>query len=711
MSRSPSKSKSLPTKQQLIDHIEAATSPPSRRELQRAFKIGAGDRAAFKQLLSSLYGQEAGRSDGRSKRHNDRLPRVTVIEVAGTDDDGEVLARPVRWESEAPPPRIYLAPGRRGGPAPGTGDRLLARLSSSRDGSYRAEIIRQLEAAPSTILGVYMGGGRVRSTDRKWRDDLKIADGGDAGAEAGELVVVRPLPGRRMGPRTAEITERLGVRAGPKSFSLMAIHNREIPHQFTAAAEALAAKAQPVDLADRTDIRALPLVTIDDKDARDFDDAVWAEPDPEHTGGWHVVVAIADVSWYVRPGDAIDLCAQERGNSAYFPDRVVPMLPEALSNELCSLKPGEDRPCLVAHLWLDHEGQLTRHKFERALMRSAARLTYEQVQAAHDGTPDETTHPVYETTVAPLFEAYAARLKERQQRQPLELEFPEKRIELDSDGDVIGIGLRPRLTAHRLIEEFMILANVATAETLIAANSPCLFRIHAPPREEGLEELREQLTSHDLRLAKGQVSKPAQFNWLLNQLENEADRQALQMSILRAQSLAVYESDNIGHFGLALRDYAHFTSPIRRYADLLVHRALISTTVGGAGGSSPDHTDLKEIGAHISMTERRAAGAERDASDKFAAAFLAGKIGEIFEAEISGVTKSGVFVQLAGLGIDGFLPGRFLPRNNRGQRRRPGDRRRSGKTSATSDPRIGQQLTVRLREVDPPSGSIVVEPA
>jgi ribonuclease R len=511
-----------------------------------------------------------------------------------------------------------------------------------------------------------------------------------------------------MGLKAARVIERLGHMGEPRAISLVAIHTHDIPTEFGPEALAIAADAKPVALGQRTDLRDLPLVTIDGEDARDFDDAVWAEADsdPGNLGGWHLLVAIADVAHYVRAGDALDRAAEKRGNSVYFPDRVVPMLPEALSNDLCSLRPAQDRACLAVHMWIDREGALRRHRFVRGLMRSAARLTYEQAQRARDGTPDDTTRPLIDAAIAPLYGALAALETARRNRGTLELDLPERRVLLDGKGKVRAIEPRARLDSHRLIEEFMIAANVAAAETLEARRQPCMYRVHDRPDPARVDALRDFLDSLGLRLAKGQVMQPRHFTQMIVKARGTPHEMLVSELVLRAQAQAVYSPDNLGHFGLALTRYAHFTSPIRRYSDLLVHRALISgLRLGDDGLPSDAGLAFGEIGAHISATERRAAAAERDAIDRFTAAFLAERVGESFAGRVNGVTRYGLFVKLAETGADGLVPVRTMPFDNyfHDETRHAliGRRRKVTYT-------IGDTVEVRLAEADPITGGLIL---
>ncbi len=606
--------------------------------------------------------------------------------------------------------RDLIVTAERGAPALGIGERAVVRFVRGADGGWEARIIRALDEAADRILGIYRadrGGGRLEPTDPKVRSEFSIARAKAGDARDGEIVLAEVRADGRLGLPEARVIERLGDSANPRAFSLIAIHTHGIPTAFTPEALALADKARPVELGAREDLRAIPLVTIDGADARDFDDAVWAEPDPEHQGGWHALVAIADVAWYVRPEDALDRVAEERGNSVYFPDRVVPMLPEALSNELCSLKPGVDRACLAVHLSIDAEGRVHHHRFLRGLMRSAARLTYEEVQQAIDGRPSAKTAPLVEPVLKPLYGTFAALERARRKRGTLDLDLPERRILLDESGKVARIEPRARLDSHKLIEEFMIAANVAAAETLERMRRPCLYRVHDAPDVAKLEALREFLHGigiPGLALAKGQVVRPRHFNEILRRVADTPYATLVPQLVLRSQAQAVYSPMNIGHFGLALRRYAHFTSPIRRYADLVVHRALIAAlNLPGAADEPVSSKDLAVLGEQVSMTERRAAAAERNAADRYIAAFLADRVGATFSARINGVTRAGLFVTLAETGADGLILMRSLPGDyydhDEAHHRLVGRRTRRAFT-------LGDEVEVRLAEANTVTGSL-----
>ncbi len=704
----------FPSKDTILAFIRSSTTPVGKREIARAFKLsGSADRETLKDLLRELEADGAVER-GRNKRMAppQSLPAVAVLLVTSADADGELSARPLTWTGEGDPPRIFLLPEKRsrGEDKPLTvGDTLLAKLARINDRLYEARVIRRIDGErEGRILGVYRpsaDGGRIHPTDRRHKTEFLVLPPNRGDAEAGDLVFADILPAGRAGQPQARVVERLGSTDEPRAFSLIAIHAHGIPTAFPHAALREAELAAVPALMQREDLRDIPLVTIDGADARDFDDAVWAEPDsdPENPEGWHLIVAIADVSYYVRPGSALDRTAYERGNSVYFPDRVVPMLPEALSNGLCSLRPGEDRACLAFHLWIDRNGVPIRHRLVRGLMRSAAQLTYEQVQECHDGRPDEETAPLADGVIAPLFGAYARLAAARAKRGTLELDLPERRVHIDERGRVAEITRRERHDSHRLIEEFMIAANVAAAEVLEGRSMPGLYRIHDRPSMDKMEALRGFLAEIGHLLVKSADLTPSHFTRILRKVEGTSHAPLVSEVILRAQAQAAYSPDNIGHFGLALHRYAHFTSPIRRYADLIVHRALIRTLGLGVGGLDDETLGrLAEIGEHLSGTERRAAVAERDAVDRYTAAFLADRVGERFSGRISGVSRFGLFVRLDESGADGLIPASSLPddRYDHDEAAHALVGQRTGRTYRLSSP-----VKVVLVEADPVSGS------
>ena len=697
----------FPSKDEVLRFVRESPGKVGRREIARAFGIRGNDRAALTELLRAL--EEEGALEGRRgrRRPTGALPSVTVLEVDGLDEDGALTARPARWEEPDPPPPITLDPAPRGVREPGEGDRVLARLRPAPDGGYQARPMRVLDDRPRRVVGVFRadgrGGGTIEPADRRARRGVAVSAEETAGARPGEMVVAETTEGRRLGLPDARVVERLGDADSPGAISLAAIHGHGLPVRFPDAALAEAEGMAAPGLEGRTDLRTLPLVTIDGTDARDFDDAVWAEADPapDNAGGWRAVVAIADVAHFVRPGSALDKAARERGNSAYFPDRVVPMLPEALSAGLCSLKPGEDRACLAAHLRIGADGTLLDWRFERALMCSAARLTYEAVQEAADGGGDGLPAPASAALPA-LYGVFRALRAARERRGALDLELPERVVTLAGDGAVANIGFARRFDSHRLIEELMIAANVAAAGALEAKGMPCMYRVHDRPDTAKLDSLREFMRGRGIALPRGGAVRPDTFNRFLAMLDDPRDVGVASLMILRAQAQAEYSPRNIGHFGLGLVRYAHFTSPIRRYADLLVHRALIDAYDLGPGGSGrAEAAALEQVGTHISSAERRAQAAERDALDRYCAAYLADRTGAAFEGRIAGVTRFGVFVSLDETGAEGLVPARTL-----GAGRPRFDARRQtldvdGRTLSLGDP-----VVVTLEEADPLAGGL-----
>ncbi|MGH7046058.1 MAG: ribonuclease R [Stellaceae bacterium] len=710
----------LPPAGEVAAYIGESPAAVGTREVARAFGVAPADRPALRSMLRRIERSgRIGRAADRRLVGGRPLPEICIVERFGTDPDGAALARPLAWPGPEPAPVFRLAEG--GTEAIPAGARATARLVVLDDGEIEARVIRRLEPDGERIVGVYSrdrDGGFVVPAGRR-KIEHHVANTDTNGAQDGELVVAEGLAIAGLGRPRARIVERLGRASDPAAISRLTIALFELPIEFPAVAIAEAEAASPVDAAGRTDLRDLPLVTIDGEDARDFDDAVWAEPDPDpdNPGGWHLVVAIADVAWYVRPGSALDREAERRGNSVYFPDRVLPMLPEALSNELCSLKPGVDRACLAVDLAIDAAGRKRRHRFCRAIMRSAARLTYEEIQRVRDGASDprgDLPAGVPAAMVAAVYDAFAALGRAREARGALELDIREDRVVLDDGGRPVAIAPAQRLDSHRLIEEFMVLANVAAAEELEALHRSCMYRIHDAPDPEKLASLRnvlDDLAIPGLALGKGQVLKPDLFNRLLRRAAASDAAPLINELVLRCQAQAVYSPDNIGHFGLGLRRYAHFTSPIRRYADLLVHRALIATLdteEDGFGASRPgfgiERGGLAEIGEHISATERRAAAAERAAMERYRATLVAGMTGSVLPARISGVAEFGLFVTLAESGASGLvpistLPGDYYDRHERVPRLVG---RRSGRVF-----RLGDAAMVRLVEADPVAGRLL----
>ncbi len=704
-----------PSRKDIIRFIREAEGHAGKREIAKAFNIKADGRIQLKEDLRALI------EDGTLSRQPSKgfvvqgeLPPVTVLDVFDRDTDGELLARPMKWESESPPPKIYMAPerGQGRGPAIGIGDRVLARINRLKDGTHEARVIKKLGLGAQKILGVYRKDGkaaRIYPVDKRAKSDLLVDRNETNGAKDGELVLAELMPAKGHATKLARVVERLCDVEEPKAVSLIAIHAHGIPNELPSAVLAEADAAQPAQLGKRTDLRGIPFITIDPSDARDHDDAVHAEADddPKNEGGHIVRVAIADVAAYIRPGTAMDREALKRGNSVYFPDRVVPMLPERISNDLCSLREGEDRACMCVEMVFDKSGAKRRHKFMRGFMRSTAKLSYVEAQAAIDGAPGEKAAPILESVLRPLWNAYEALAIARDRRGPLDLDLPERKIELDEKGRIASISNRMRLDAHRLIEECMIQANVCAAETLEQKRSPLIYRVHDTPTEEKLNSLREVLASIDLSLAKGQVMKPTNFNTILARAKDTEFNQLVNDIVLRSQSQAVYTPENLGHFGLNLRRYAHFTSPIRRYADLIVHRALVRAHDFGKDGLTDVEADkLAEIAEEISNHERRAMAAERDSVDRYLAAYMHDQVGETFHGRISGVTRFGLFVRLPDSGADGLVPIATLGNeyffHDEATHALVGDRSRKGY-------RLGDIVEVRLREATPLTGGLRFE--
>jgi len=664
----------LPSRQEILDFLQTANRETGKREIARAFGIKGGDRIALKELLRDMADDGLIAGSRRKLTRPGVLSSVTVIEIVARDPDGEFVGRPGTWHEEhGPAPRIVMAESKRDtGPVAGIGDRVLARitpLGADADYPYQARTIKRLARATQRPLGIFRalpgGTGVIDPVDRKQLKEWPVTRGNTDDAENGDLVRFELARGGRYGVQTAQVIERLGNPAAQQLTSLIAVHAHGIPDTFPEAALAEAEAAKEPDLKRREDFRQLPLITIDPSDARDHDDAVWAEADsdPSNRGGWVVIVAIADVCSYVRPGSSLDKEARKRGNSVYFPDRVVPMLPERISNDLCSLKEDQPRGCLAVRMVFDKDGRKLKHRFFRALMRSAAGLTYEQAQAAIDGRPDEVTTPLLDAVLRPLWGAYASLVISRTERAPLDLDLPERKILLDDQGRVRTVVTPPRLDAHRLIEEFMIAANVSAAETLEAKRSPLIYRVHDAPSKEKLSSLGEFLATIGLKLPKSGALKPAHFNRILADTRATPTAELVGEVVLRSQAQAEYSDENLGHFGLNLRRYAHFTSPIRRYADLIVHRALVRALgFGNDGLTDIEMEQLEQIAQAISDTERRAMAAERETADRLIAAYLADRIGARFQARVSGLVRTGLFVRLVETGADGFVPASSIGR-------------------------------------------------
>ncbi|HEX8482390.1 MAG TPA: RNB domain-containing ribonuclease [Allosphingosinicella sp.] len=769
MAKKPTRS-GLPSREQILDFIASSDAPAGKREIARAFGLSGHDKIALKTLLHDMADEGLiDSSPGRAFHQSGGVPKVTVLRVSDIDDSGQAWAVPERWEADLPEPRIRVLERKGRGSALGVGDRLLAR-TEQRGNGWAAHPMKKLVKGSELVLGVVHQEGQgfwLRPVEKKERRELPISDVGDA--RPGDLVLAEKA-GRP--PRlTARVSEILGDPFAPRSFSLIAIHKHGIPHEFPDQVLVEAERVAEQPLGEREDLTAIPIVAIDPADARDHDDAVWAAPDddPANAGGWRAIVAIADVSYYVRSGSALDKEARKRGNSVYFPDRVVPMLPETLSAEICSLKEGEDRAALVCHLQVSREGQLKSWRFSRARVRIAANIAYEDAQAAIDaleilpelargGGPREARwrgntdsesplhHPsdgppprdklgeeaesvdlfsspcsmpeieaeppavdpaLVESTLKPLWACWRALYSARAKRAPLDLDLPERRVVLDEKGRILSVAPRERLDAHKLIEDYMIAANVAAAKALEAKKAPVMYRDHEPPGREKLVALKDYLKTFDVEFALGQVIQPATFNRIIERIGEADFRPQVMEQILRTQTQAYYSPDNKGHFGLALGSYAHFTSPIRRYADLVVHRALVRAFGLGEGGLTDQEAEGMEVtGELISQLERRAMEAERETLDRYVAAYLSERVGDLVDCRITGVQPFGFFATVEGLGGDGLVPvstlGTDYYRYEEASQSLVGDD--SGERFSP-----GQRLKLRLVEANPVSGGLRFE--
>jgi ribonuclease R len=715
MPRKPSPG--LPTRKQILDFIASSNQPAGKREIARAFGIKGNDKIALKKLLNEM-GDEGliETSKGRAFNKVGGIPKVTVLKVVEADEDGNVWAKPEHWEADTPAPKLRVIEKQRRG-ALGIGDRVLARTEERND-RFVAHPLKKLAKKTELVLGVLRKEGSrfwLTPVEKKERRELPVSDVKDG--ESGDLVLCE-VHGRGRGV-SAKVDAVLGDPFAPKSFSLIAIHKYELPHEFSDAVIEEAKRVAKFKLGEREDLTHLPIVAIDPADARDHDDAIWAEADGE--GGWNAIVAIADVSYYVRPGSALDQAARARGNSVYFPDRVVPMLPEELSADICSLKAGKERAAMACHLKIARDGSIKSWRFSRAKICVTANIAYEDAQAAMDAANEDRVEvssptcsmPEVEGAVPaelvnkalkPLWGCWRALLKAREARQPLELDLPERQVVLDEKGRITSVAERERLDAHRLVEDYMIAANVAAARALEAKKSPVMYRAHEPPSREKLEALKDYLDTFDIAFTLGQVIKPETFNRIIEKLGEADFRPEIMEQLLRTQMQARYAPERLGHFGLALATYAHFTSPIRRYADLLVHRGLVSAYKLGEGGlPNEDAAKFEEIGEHISRLERRAMEAERETVDRYVAAYLADQIGQVVMCRITGVQPFGFFATVVEFGGDGIVPVSTI--GDEYFRYDEKTQQLIGEDGGTTY-RMGQKLRLRIVESNPVTGGL-----
>ena len=714
----------LPSKDEILTFMQNAEGKVGKREIARAFHIKGGQRIALKRILKEM--SEEGLIEGNRKkmRQPGTLQKVTIVKIVGQDAEGDYFANPVQWNvhKEGPLPVVLIGEGKehRGSP-PGVGDRVLAHIDKVDEEQigygFVARPIKVLPRDKQRLLGIFQKvddpsgrtGGEIQPIDKKQLKNWFVHPNDCMNAQNGELIAFEIISRGRSSLPRANVIERLGNPEDQGLISLIAIETHGIPNHFPEFVLSELEHLPDVSLDRRDDLRDIPFITIDPADARDHDDAVWATRDPssENEGGYIVIVAIADVSFYVRPGSALDEEAQRRGNSVYFPDRVVPMLPELISNDLCSLREGEERPALAVKLVFDKGGQKQSHEFQRILMKSAAKLSYNQAQAAIDGEVDEKTAPLLEPILKPLWEAYSVVKKARKNRAPLELDLPERKILMTDKGEIKDIITPDRFDAHKLIEEFMIQANVAAAQTLEKKKTPLIYRVHDQPSDEKIQGLKDFLATLDLSFGGSGPLKAKLFNGILSQAKGKEWEDMVTEMVLRSQSQAEYRPDNIGHFGLNLARYAHFTSPIRRYADLVVHRGLVRALHFGEGGLVDDEIEqLDELSQQISDFERRAMVAERETIDRLIASFLSSKVGADFKGRIAGVTRAGLFIKLDDTGADGFIPISTLDGDyyNHDEDHQALVGERTGERF-----HLGQRVDVRLVEIIPTAGAIRFE--
>ncbi|MGQ3112091.1 MAG: ribonuclease R [Brevundimonas sp.] len=710
----------LPDKETLLRFLREA-GEADKSDLARAFGLKGAERRALREMLRELEAEgKLGKRGRKGFSEAGALPPVGVGDVVERDADGELYVRLVDASSDAP--RALLVPDKSGkvGPAPGMGDRLLVKFERGTDG-WEARLVKKLDSDGHRVLGVVRKSARetrVEPVDRRSKDTLIIPPLLAEGLKDGDLVLAAVEKGeQRYGPKRGKILEHIGKEDDPRAASLIAIHTHNVPMGFSEAVEREAEAVELPTLKGRDDLRQVPFITIDPADARDHDDAVYAQrdDDPKNEGGWIVWVAIADVAAYVTPGSALDREARAKGNSTYFPDRVEPMLPERLSNGLCSLKEGENRATLAVRMVFDKEGRKTGHRFHRGLMRSHAKLSYEQAQAAIDGVdpetgtggPDDTTGPIMEAILYPLWNAYRTMLKGRLKRSPLQIESAERRIRMAPDGGIVAIEPRKSLEAHRLIEEMMIQANVCAAETLEQKKVPLIYRVHEAPSQEKIFNLADFLSTIAMPWNKGEPATTKRFNKLLDQTRDGPHAEVVNEVVLRSQMQAIYSPENVGHFGLHLDRYAHFTSPIRRYSDLIVHRGLIrALNLGKDGLTDREIAELTAIADQVTQTERRSMAAERDAMDRYIAAFLQDRVGATFNGRITGVTRFGLFVRLEETGADGLVPVSSL-----GDEYFVHDDRAHALVGERSGRRftLGRTVEVKLKEATPVTGGLLFE--
>ncbi|MBQ6854006.1 MAG: ribonuclease R [Alphaproteobacteria bacterium] len=702
--------KNLPSMKDLTAFLKTQSGSFSKRDIARQFNIKGDDRIKLKQMLKELRDSGTLERDKNARSYklqlSGRLPEHCQLEITGQDSMGELLARPLEWQSDLPTPQILITKNKINPPA-GVGDIVQAKVRFIGNLLYEGTVLRRISAGDNNIVGMYFDG-KVYAVDRRLSRPFLLLDV-PRNIHNKDLVVV-DIPMIRSREPIAKFVKKIGSADEPFAATLTAIFMHRLPVAFSEQSEKQAQQLKiPEADKSRVDLRHIPFVTIDGADARDFDDAVWAEPDTDKSnmGGFHIMVGIADVAWYVQSGSALDRDAWTRGNSVYFPDRVIPMLPFELSNGVCSLKPNEPRAALVCEVWIDKNGNKKKHTFKRALIQSVQRLTYEEVQNALD-----KKQPIIglEKEIETLKNVYLLLKKQREKRGVIEIDVPEQEVKLNKNGVVTSIQARQQTESMQLIEELMIMANVAAAETLEEKGKPTMYRIHDRPSLEKIHTLNNFLKSMGLQ-GKHLItehSEAVEYNNILKKTQGSEKDFAINEFMLRSQSQAQYSPENIGHFGLASMRYAHFTSPIRRYADIMVHRAIISALKLGEGGlTKEEEATFSQTAQHISYTERQAASAEQDSIDRYIAGYLKNKVNEKFIGRISSITSFGLFVRLMSFGIDGFVPFKTLS----GDYYEYDDEKQIliGRSRGKIY-RVGDKLTVILKECNPLTGSLILQP-
>lgn len=643
----------LPSREFILNTMNEQGVPLSVEQLYELLDIGEDEREIFNRRLNAM--EREGQIMRNRKGALCIAEKINVIAgtIQGHPDGFGFLIPDDKTRHED----LFLSPREMSQVL--HGDRAMVRQSGfDRRGRPEGKIVEVLERSIKKLVGRLIreqGVTLVAAEDKRINQDVLVPPGQDMQAQAGQVVMVELIeqPSAYARP-IGRIVEILGNYADAGMEIEIALRKHQLPHEFSPAAEQQANKyprlVQEKDWRGRIDLREMPLITIDGETARDFDDAVYCEPQGK---GWRLVVAIADVSFYVKPGDALDQDAYERGNSVYFPRRVIPMLPEALSNGLCSLNPDVERLCMVCDMQVDSNGKVKRYKFYPSVMRSKARMTYTKVYEMLS-EPEGKLAQEYAWLmphVHNLYSVYKLLLAAREKRGAIEFESSETVMIFNENGKIERIEATSRNEAHRLIEECMLAANVCASDFLKEHEHPALYRIHEGPTPEKLEALRTFMGEFGFGVGGGDTPHAKDYGKLLARIKGRPDEQLLQTVLLRSMQQAVYSPDNIGHFGLAYESYTHFTSPIRRYPDLLIHRAIKAVL----NGEKYKPGDWHVLGQHCSMTERRADDATRDVTAWLKCYYMQDKLGEEFDGTVAGVTSFGLFVALDGVYVEGLL--------------------------------------------------------